>query len=431
VPQQVTTADTAGQESGHGHPVFLPDGRRFLYVISSADEGVRGIYAGSLDEPAAGVRVVAADHKASYVASRDGRAGYLLWLRERTLLAQRFDPATLRLDGDPVPVVEDVVVSSLSTAAAFWTSETGVLAYLVGATRRMGSLVWMSRSGQRLGEASPEAERSSFRLSGDGSRIAMGITDDGTNADIWTLDLARQVTTKVTFDPAAEALAAWSPDGGQLAYDSNRSGIRQIYRTASGGGGEEEQLTTGPNRKNALDWSPDGRYLLYQQISPTTGPDLWVLPLEGDRGPAVVLQTPFAEGAATFSPDGKWIAYQSNASGRSEVYVRPFPPGPGSPWQVSNQGGSRPKWGGDGKALYFLGVPAGQLTPVLTAAVRALDQRFEADAPRELFRMESVDSALLSPYDVTPDGQRFLVFQQSEATTPLTVVTDWRAGSRR
>jgi Tol biopolymer transport system component len=432
--------DAARQESGHGHPTFLPDGRQFLYVTSSPEPDVRGIYTGSLDEPATGVRLVATDHKASYVASRAARTGHLLWLREQTLLAQAFDPATLRLDGDPVPVVADVWGGdrnfTTSASASFWTSETGVLAYRRGAFRRMGSLVWISRSGQLLGEASPEANRTSFRLSADGSRVAMGIGDDGNNMDVWTLDLGRQVATRVTFDPATDALPTWSPDGGQLAYDSNRSGIRQIYRTASRGGGEEEQLTTGPYSKTALDWSRDGRYLLYSQTSqsPVPNSDLWVLPLDGNRTPAVVLQTPFNEAAATFSPDGKWIAYQSNASGRHEIYVRPFPPGPGSPWQVSNQGGSRPRWGDDGKSLYFLALPTGQLTALMTTAVRAVGQRFEAGAPRELFQMESVGWAnLTSPYDVTPDGQRFLVFQWSGETTtfPLTVVTDWRAALTR
>ncbi len=429
VPERVTTADAARQERGYGHPQFLPDGRHFLYFISSDDPTVEGIYAGSLDDPTVRVRIVAAERKASYVTSRDGRTGYLLWLRDEMLVAQPFDPGTLTLSGTPLPIVDDIAAGGPATRAAFWTSQSGVLAYRTEATAR-ASLVWMSRSGQLLGEAAPEALRGSFKLSRDGSRVAMGIADDSGNADIWTLDLARQVTTRVTFDPAGEVIPVWSHDDSRIAYVSDRSGIRQIYRTAFGGGGTEEQLTTEPSWKSILDWSPDGRHLLYLRASGTTGSDIWVSPLEGERTPAVVVQTPFSENGARFSPDGKWIAYASNATGRLEVYVRPFPPASESPWQVSNQGGSRPKWGDDGKALYFLGPSAGQQTPLMAADVRVLGGRLETDAPRELFRIGTVSPSVYSPYDVTRDGQRFLIYQPSSAAAstapPLTVVTDWR-----
>ena len=182
----------------------------------------------------------------------------------------------------------------------------------------------MSRDGKRLGEAGKEDRNASFRLSPDGKRVALGRYDGGENADIWVFEFGREVTTRLTSDPKQDLILipVWSPDGRQIAFTSSRSGIRQIYRKDAGGGGQEDQLTTGPNLKSPEDWSRDGRYLLYSEIAPKTGLDLWALPLNGDRKPVVVLQTPFNEKSGTFSPDGKWIAYDSDASGRPEVYVR-------------------------------------------------------------------------------------------------------------
>ena len=282
--------------------------------------------------------------------------GFLLRLRERTLLAQPFDPARLRLEGDAVPVAESVAIAS-TARAAFWTSDTGLLVYRTGAYYGKAKMVWMSRDGKRLGEAGKEGRYVSFRISPDGKRVAMGRQDDSNNEDIWVFEFGREVMTRLTFAPGYEGVPVWSPDGRQIAYYSARSGARQIHRTDAGGGGQEEQLTNSPNGVSAVyDWSRDGRHLLYTEVGvgAKRRTDIWALPLEGERMPIAVLRTPFDEYAPQFSPDAKWVTYESNESGRNEVYVRAFPVSRGQ-WQVSNQGGSRPKWRADGKELFYFG----------------------------------------------------------------------------
>ena len=394
VPQQITQWDAARKELGVGMPQFLPDGKRFLYFIQSMEPNTQGIYAGSLENPKERVRILATDRKAHYVPARDGRRGFLLWLREQTLLAQPFDAAKLRLEGDPTPLAEEVGLGP-PIRAAFWASDAGLLVYRTGEANAKGKLLWISRDGKRLGEAGKEDRYASIRLSPDETRVAVSrFGDDGTS-DIWVLELGREVIRRLTFDPKSDGMPVWSPDGRQIAYYSDRSGVRQIYRKQAGGGGQEEQLTNSPTGKIVSDWSRDGRYLLYfdyEVAALTRGLDLWALPLEGERKPLAVLQTPFAEWNAQFSHDGKWIAYQSNQSGRDEIYVRAFPVS-GGQWQVSNQGGSRPKWRADGKELFYLGPNASN---VLAAGIRIVGASLQSDTPRELFTISSVAAAPLS-----------------------------------
>jgi Tol biopolymer transport system component len=283
----------------------------------------------------------------------------------------------------------------------------------------------MSRDGKRLEQAGRDLFYSALRLSPDGKRAAFDRSDTaGQSEDIWLLEFARSVTTRLTFDPKRDIVPVWSPDGRQIAFSSNRSGVFQIYRKDSSGGGQEEQLTQGPNDKWVTDWSRDGRYLLYAEMNPKTKSDLWALPLDGDRKPVPLLQSPFAEERGQFSPDGKWIAYESNESGRSEVYIRAFATSAGK-WQVSNRGGRVPRWRADGKELFYLSPDA----KMMSVTIRASAASVEADAPRELFAARVVGG--FSPYDVAADGQRFLILEQSEAqggVAPLTVVLNWQAG---
>ena len=428
MPRQLTQLDAARKESGHGVPQFLPDGKRFLYHIQSADPNVQGTYASSLDKPEERRRLLAAENKACYVPPMRNRTGFLLWLRGQTLLAQPFDAATLRLEGDATPLAEDVAAPA-GPRAGFWTSDAGLLVYRTGSADR-ARLVWMNRDGKRLGEVGKEDRYSSLRISPDGKRVAISRTDEGGNTDIWVSEFGREGRTRLTFDPKAELGPIWSPDGRQIAYSANRSGIQQIYRIAAGGGGREEQLTNGPNEVSALDWSRDGRYLLYVELDPKTGYDLWALPLEGERKPIAVLRSPFTEGRPQFSPDSKWITYESKESGRSEVYVCAFPASSGQ-WQISNQGGSTPKWRADGKELYFLGP---NFDKVMAAGVRVVGASFQSDNPRELFAAAPIPSVPWAPYDVTADGQRFLVLQPStgqQGPTPLTVITNWQASLKK
>jgi Tol biopolymer transport system component len=259
----------------------------------------------------------------------------------------------------------------------------------------------------------------SLRLSPDGKRVAFG---RGATANIWLLEFARSVLTRLTFGTKTDSYPVWSPDGRQIAFSSNRSGGFQIYRKDAGGGGQEEQLTQGPNDKVATDWSKDGRYLLYEEVSPKTRFDLWALPLDGDRKPVPVLQSPFDEFRGQFSPDGKWIAYDSNEAGRTEVYIRAFPSSAGK-WQISNRGGGIPRWRADGKELFYVSSDL----KMMAVTIRASAAGVEADTPRELFA--ALLAGLTSPYDVAADGQRFLLSERPEAQggAPLTVVLNWQA----
>jgi Tol biopolymer transport system component len=423
LPVLLTKTNASAQELGHGYPQFLQDGNRFLYFVQSGNSNTQGIYAGSLDRPQDRVQILRTSAKALYAPPVAGHPGYLLWLRERTLLAQRFDAGNLRAEGDPAPLAEGIALNG--NRASFWASDAGLLVYRTGGNFGKAKLVWIGRDGKRLGNAGPEDSYTSLRLSPDGKRVAVGRRDLAGYDDTWLLEFGRGFT-RFTFDPKDDTGPVWSPDGRQIAFSSNRSGFYQLYRKDSGGAGQEEQLTSGLDNKNLSDWSRDGRYLLYTERG-KAGDHIIALPLEGERKPIVVLQTPFNEGGGVFSPDGKWIAYESDESGRLEVYVRAFSPAAaaaGGKWQVSNQGGFRPKWRSDGKELFYLTVP----NRMMATGIRMTATSVETD-PRELFPI-SVVNFIASPYDVTPDGQRFLVEELSftERPAPLTVVTNWQAG---
>src|SRR5262249_33581619 len=341
------------------------------YSISSADPKTQGTYAGSLDRPQERVQIVVTPTKAVYTAPHAGQSGHLLWLRERTLLAQPFDTRTLRLEGDPAPLVEDVAV--FFGLAAFWASDAGLLAYRGEAKPK---IVWMSRDGKRLAEVAPEDRHNYVRLAPDGLRVAIQRIDASGNQAIWLFEFKRAVMTRLTFDSSRVGSPVWSPDGRQVAFSSYGAGSYQIYRKDSGGG-PEELLTQGSNIQYDLDWSRDGRYLLYTEVAPKTKADIWVLPLDGGRKPVAVVQTPFGEHGGQLSPDGKWIAYQSNESGREEVYVQPFASGTGGRLQISNKGGSRARWRSDGKELFYL-EPGGK---VMAAAITITPASVQSGSP--------------------------------------------------
>lgn len=457
VPALVTKTDASRHETDHGFPQFLPDGKRFLYLIQSSDSNVTGLYAGSLDRPQERVQILRTGTKVVYAAPVSGRSGQLLYLRDQTLMAQRFDPGNLRLEGEPAPLAEDV--ATLNARAAFWVSDAGLLVYRTGTAAPMTKMVWMGRDGKRLEEVGPEDTYGHVRLSPDGKKAAVTRRDatNNRNVDVWLFDFGRAVMTRLTFDPKLDRDPVWSPDGRQIAFSSDRSGVFQIYRKDAGGGGQEEQLTEGLNPKFVTDWSRDGRYLLYNEAAPQTGEDVWALPLEatggpsgrGVRKPILVLQTPFSERHAVFSPDGKWIAYESNESGQDEIYVMAFPGSfsagaptsaggagtkvPAGKWQVSNQGGTRPRWRGDGKELFYVSLVG---TNIMAAGIRLSPAGVESDTPRVLFTTPALAPAdpVPSPYDVTADGQRFLMLLppgSRRGVPSLTVVVNWQAGLKQ
>ena len=424
-PFDVTVVDASRGEIFHALPSFLPDGRHFVYFISSSSPEIAGIYIGSLDvkpERQSRARLLASQVGAVYAAGR------LFFMRENTLMAQTFDAARLKLDGDPVPVVEQV--GTFAAVGSFSVSASRVLAYRIGGSVTNRQLTWLDRQGRVLSTAGEPGPSTALSLSPDGARAAIVRTVSATTGDVWLQDFARGVSTRFTFDGKAVASfvskgPVWSADGSRIVFRVSHGGSPgDLYEKASNGAGEEAPLFRSVEPKEPNDWSRDGRFLLYSAQNPKTGNDLMVLPLNGDHNPIPLVHTPFSEIHGSFSPDTRWFAYVSNESGRPEIYVEPFnPPGAGPPpaaskVQISRDGGTRPKWRADSKEIIFR-APDGSPTAVEVTTSPTLQPRI----PRPLFALP----ANVGDWDVTSDGKRFLVAMpfRAQANTPITVVLNW------
>ncbi len=417
----VSSVAVATDSGAVGWPEFLPDGRHFLYVLLK-NSGANEIWLGDLKTG-----------KRKFLAAGGSRAvyspaGYLLYLKDRTLMAQAFDARSARVRGEAVPVV-DGVGGGGNGLAHFSVSDNGILVFSsVGATNA-SQLVWFDRRGTNLSAVGPQGSLANFSMSPDQKRIAIRSTDAQTgNRDIWILDPERGTNTRFTFDPSAENGPRWSPDGTLIAYNSDRGGgVSNLYWKRSSGTGAEETLLVSPNSKSISSWSRDGRYVAYAEVDPSTGVDMWVLPLQGDRKPIRFLATQFTEGQTDFSPDARWLAYTSDESGRFEVYVQEFP-GPGGKWQVSTRSGFQPRWSADGRELFYLATDGR-----LMATSVSTDGGFSAGVPMPLFNTRLGLSSAISQYAPSPDGQRFLVLTQegSAALRPLNVILDWNADLKR
>jgi serine/threonine protein kinase len=431
----LTRTDSGQKEAGHGFPQFLPDGKRFLYFVQSTDAEVQGVYVSSLDAPERRQRIMRTASKAFYAPPRAGYGGYLLWLQDQTLLAQRFEADEMRLLGEPVAIAEDIAFGQIGPVrAAYWVSDAGVLVYFGGAALEQRRIMWMSREGRPLGEAVPADRFGSLALSPDNQQVAFERTVRDTRGatakqDVWLWAFDAKRMTKLTFDTQRDLYPVWSPDSRRIAFVSDRvDGIPQIYRKEASGG-DDERLTDGPNGKITMDWSRDGRYLLYREVSRQTGMDLWALPLEGPTAlkPFPVLNDRFNEGGGRFSPDGKWLAYNSNETGVFQIYVRAFPPTASrssEKWQISQTGGLDVRWRGDGRELYWV-TQDGQ---ILAADIETRSGRVQSGTPHELFTAP-IYVATSGSFDVTPDGQRFLLLlfaSQAEGSIRLNVVSNWQ-----
>lgn len=411
----LTTLNAAHQETSHGAPQFLPDGRRILFVINSSDANNAGVYATSLDHPAERIRILPTAARAVYVGPRAGHPGYLLHTRQRTLLAQPFDADRLRPSGNPFSLAENIVMSSNANATGFWASQTGLLVYRSGGADKT-RLTWISRDGS---VAEPLGREGAFgvpRISPDGSRVAIRDRTDSGNTDVWVYDLRTGAETRLTFDPAPDTFPVWSPDGRQLAFLCGN----QLCRTSASGEGTPERLTSGANSRYLWDWSRDGRYLLYAEMTQQTRGDLWMLPLAPVQRPTALLTTLFHEFYGQFSPNGKWIVYTSDESGREEIYIRPAF-GSGAKRQISNAGGTQPRWSRDGRELFYL---AG--ANLMAARVRIKAEDIESDSPHTLFSLSHLGQTFYS-YDVEPNGNRFLVLQPvgGSHAGELVVLSGW------
>jgi len=415
---------------------ILPDGRHFLdAMLGRAD--ISGLYAGSLDGTAP-VRILPDLSQTIFVppAAR-GRSGYLLYRQENTLMAQPFDLKGLRIAGARFPVAEHlgfVLMGSMGStfSGAFSASENGVLAYLSGETQENQELVWMDRSGKRLGLAGPTGAYGNFRLAPDDKRIVFVRRDNQSlGYYLWVLDTTRGVTSRLTFGPASVFLPIWSPDGLRVLFASFLSASLDLYVKAATGAGQEELLVKMGTRTGwGTDWSRDGRFILYQGSGAKTGEDLWIAPQFGDRRPYPYLQSQFNEQEGTFSPDGRWVAYVSDESGRNEIYAQAFPPS-GAKLQISTGGGSEPYWRKDGKELFYVAANRN-----LMAVPVNLGPMLEVGLPKSLMPLPGNSDRQLPvstdrhSYAVTSDGRRFLVVTQAMGgpAPPITVWLNWNAG---
>ena len=429
----VTALNGSKGETFHRFPSFLPDGRHFVYLRVSSRPEVNGLYIGSLDarpEQQSNQRLLAAESGAVFVPSPTSDAGHLLFLREGSLMAQAFDPRRLALIGDASPIAEQVGSGPTAVGGYFSASTTGVLAYRTGASLRSGGLrlTWFDRQGKTIESSLDPGTYSLPAISPDGKRVAYRAdSQSGGNVDLVVYDVVRGTPTRFTFHPALDTNPVWSPDGNQIAFASERDGARNLYLKVSTGAGNDEPLLQSSEPKNPTDWSRDGRFLIYDSLNAKTASDLWVLPMTGDRKPARYLSTEFSESNGQFSPDGHFVAYQSNASGINEIYVQPFPEPSGGKWMVSKGGGQVPRWRRDGKELFY----ARGTNPQIMAVEVRLSPSFQAGIPKPLFTVPPGPNA----FDVTADGQKFAKFAAAAASTsapaPITVVLNWEAGLRK
>ena len=346
-------------------------------------------------------------------------------------MAQPLDTGRLELTGRAVQIADQVSVNLFN--GLFSVSNNGVLGYAVtGGNNRQ--LTWYDRAGKVLGHVGEPTARDEMSLSPDGTRVAEGRVDDRGTWVVWLLDLARGANTRLTFDGAGAGNGTWSPDGSQIAYAPGGGQSADLYRKPSNCAGQAELLVHSEEIKSPMDWSHDGGFLLYVQRGKDTGIDLWVLPLEGDRKPQPYLVTPFAEGQAKFSPDGRWVVYTSNETGAKEVYVAPFPNSSGGKWPVSNGGGSQPRWRRDGKELFYFAPDSTLMAVDVTAA----GSDFKLGVPKPLFRATVLGgtgggSGSSWRWDISPDGQRFLINTAVEEATssPVTVVLNWQTALKQ
>ncbi len=416
VTSPLTTIEGNGGEVFNFSPVFLPDGRRFIYASIGKGEVRTELYLASLDAAFARKRLPL-DATVQYAAGR------LWFLRGSTLMAQPFDPVLGALSAEAVPIAEHVRIDNTWTRTGVFTvSPTGTLVFQADPSPGY-ELVWYDREGRRLGTLGTPADYADVQLSPDGRRVLVSVAPVGSEArDIWMFDVGRGLRTRFTFDDARPLRGPiWSRDGRRVVFASAREGRVVFLQKSASGAGDPEVLIDDDSDKEPLSWSPDGRSILFLRRDTVFKSKSWVLPLDGDRKPYALPQ-PRAL-FASFSPDGRWISYFSAESGRVEVYVAPFP-GPGGRWQISTAGGLDPRFRADGKEIFYLSPFDNK---IMAAPVNMGRDHVDVGEAQPLFTLPKVGPRIT--YDVSGDGQRILAVTQREqaASAPLTLVVNWPA----
>ena len=407
--------DAARKETSVGWPEFLPDGRHYLYLLTGEKPEDSAYWVGSIDSNER-TKLAPAQTLVTYAPP-----GYLLFVRDKTLVAQPFDAKALKMTGEPVPLAEKIGTDNVGLAR-FSVSRNGVLAYRTGETG--GRLLWRDRAGRELETLGDPGDYANPALSPSGDRLAFNLTDSRNGkGDIWIRDLARGVNSRFSLGPGNNVRPVWSPDGGQIVFTSDRGGTFDVYEKSARGSGEEKLILHSDEFKSASSWTRDGRYIGYSARNQKTLLDAWALPTFGDRKPIAISVSPFSEIQPMFSPDGRFVAYVSNESGRDEIYVQTFPDA-GGKWQVSNGGGSDPSWRGDGKELYYRS-PDQRLMAV---EIRG-GSDVQAGIPQGLFFLRVRPGNPRNKYAPSADGQKFLVAAPlgRDAMSPTTIVLNWPA----
>jgi Tol biopolymer transport system component len=418
VPQAVTRVDSA-KETAHNKPVFLPDGKHFLYHRFSSTSENSGAYIGSLDDkpdspiPA---RLIATESSVLFAPGVDGATGYILFRRERALMAQPFDAARLTLMGEPMLVADPVGNMStnqfLNAAASQHTlivRETGLA--------ELRQITWFDRGGKGSDPVTEPGTWNYVSISSDGTRAAASRGDEQGNFDVYSIDLARKLPTRLTFDRAVDFAPVWSPDGSRIAFTSEREGSRNLFWKSANGATPEESLFKSPDAKIPTDWSRDGRYLLFTSTSSKTKTDIWSLAMiEGERKAALFLGSEANEGQGLFSPDGRFVIYQSDENGIQEIYMRSFPDGAGK-WQISKGGGVNPRWSRDGGEIIFVSGGANLMAVKLSSS-----SGVQVGEPARLFPGYDGGS-----FDVGPDGRILLAVTSGQnSVNPIKVILNWQ-----
>jgi eukaryotic-like serine/threonine-protein kinase len=401
-------------------PQFLPDGQHFLYNIQGSNPEANGIYVDSLEGGTQPKRILPDSSVAKYVPPDvPGRTGHLLFVRETTLMAQPFDAERLALTGEMFPIAE--------SAGRFSVSQNGALAYMTGDPASIRQeLLWIDRSGKQINIVGAPMEFRSFRLSPDEKSAVFDRIEDR-NSDIWVLDLARGVPTRITFDSSTDNLPIWSHDGRRILWPSRRSGPFDLYiKAASGTGQDEKFIAMGTATGWGTDWSRDGKFVLYQRPGDKTGQDLWIAPQANEpvgntQKPFPYLQSPFNEANGVFSPDGRWIAYESDESGRAEVYVQAFPL-TSEKVRISTGGGTAAAWSKNDAELFYLA----ENRNLMAVPYRTRAGTLEPGVAKVLFSIPG--NGIRRTYAPSADGRRFLIARPLDENTsePVTVVLNWQ-----